>query len=167
MHTENKENQDDKEYQMVKLIAKKWRSLLSENSYKLIIVEALNYCVHNGDLHLRGYLITSDSVYIIARQSEDEINCVLDEFYKQVMHKLHKYFKNTNIPVVGLVQEKNLVFLRVTFNPGMLSRLLLGHQVNLPYFSPKLEFLKDKINNYRYCSTNSYQGALGLVKLSG
>jgi len=144
----------------------KWRSLFTEQHFNILIAEALNKTLLDDayEKTLIGYLITYRKVYLILKIKQTMLQKMLHFFYKAVKTALEQYVEKTAEAVTsdGFIQGEPL-FEQLPLKNDHLIKLITGRKVKLPYYSPTLERLKEKIRNYNFCSAIDYSGAIGPV----
>ena len=154
------------------LIIGPWRKLFKADEIRIIIAEALNYCVCFEKMNIAGYLVTDRRVCLVLEIDKTEPDYVLHLFYekvkKEIKHRLEKkkYFEHYTDKTE---EAEYLKFLFTRYKPGddFLVRLITGRKVELPYYNAHLERLKEKIHDYDFCSVIDYSGGVGpvMVKL--
>jgi hypothetical protein len=152
----------------------KWKSLFPRNELLILVSESLNLTLkhHRFCETLVGYLITDKRVCLILQpdsqpfldnfylNTRDEIMRRLDQLDKNFLKKrLHELEINLGDLTHHLFEQRNLL-------RNELYWLMLGKEVKLPYYSPHLARLKDRIHNYPYCSAIDYSGAKGPVNMT-
>jgi len=153
------------------LIICDWKNEFTEHQCKVMIAEALNHCVYNDELKIAGYLITQRRVCLVLEAAPDQVNHLLQAFYKQLRKEIHQHTHRIRNLETDLHKEEETsgaekhttLFIRSPLQNYMLIRLITGRPVTLPYYSPHLERLKEKVNHYNFCSAIDYSGAKGPV----
>lgn len=155
-----------------------WRSLFSVEECKILIAEGLNSTVteHEYRNAVVGYLITEHSVYLVLRIDHKKIRKMFDCFYDKVREGIRNALDSRRKNELKQVLEQEQIsredlferlFEQFSLKNDHLVKLITGRKVELPYYDPELERLKDKICNDRFCSALDYEGGEGpvLVKL--
>jgi len=150
-----------------------WQHLFADEQNKLIIASALNYCVYKG-LHIMGYLITENNIYLVLKTDAESLTRMLNMFddtlRKEIKHQ-QEYIKNykgdnhderfkTTGAFIGLFTKHHLANYKLV-------QLITGQAVNIPYHDPHLAWLKEHLRKAEFCSVIDYSGAKGPVKISG
>jgi len=156
------------------LLAGAWKEALEEYDYKNLLAETLSYCVKKRDMDLVGYLITGKKVYLVVFIKPSKLGAMLSVFFTELKQRLddwkreqkHKatLFHNSTTTLV-LPASAEALFVRRPFSDPYLLSLITGHEVDLPYYDPQLERLKDRIKAERFCSAVDYSGGKGPVVL--
>ena len=158
--------------QPVFLIVGTWKKLFKADEIRLIIAEALNYCVCFEKMNIAGYLITDRRVCLVLEIDKTEPDYALDLFYEKVKKEIkyrlekRKHFEQHN-DKAELNEYLKFLFTRYKPNSDFLVKLITGRKVELPYHNAHLERLKEKIHDYDFCSAVDYSGGVGpvMVKL--
>jgi hypothetical protein len=156
------------------LIIGPWKKLFTDEQTKILIAKALNYCAYHEGMHIVGYLITERRVCLILNINKTDIKQMLLLFYDSVRHYINKYRdwqKNQHWQIDESVKELVIterfrdLFKQYPLMNDDLVKLITGQKVTLPYYSPHLAILKDRVRNYNFCSAIDYSGAEGPVYL--
>lgn len=147
-----------------------WKNEFPEHMCKVMIAEALNYCVYNSGMKIGGYLITRHRVCLVLKIAPTLLNEMLQQFYDELRKEIiqHKHrIKNQARAIADRLETKvemqMSLFIKYPLLNYMLIELITGQQVELPYYSPYLARLKDRINASDFCSAIDYTGAKGPV----
>lgn len=154
------------------LLSGKWKEAFSPHECKVMIAEALNSCVYMHHLEIAGYLITKRRLCLVLRADPKRLDEQLRHFYrtlrKEILQRIHRREEWEQLPEEQPEEEKPVqLFVRYPLQNYMLIHLITGRKVQLPYYSPHLAKLKDKVNHENFCSAVDYSGAKGpvIVKL--
>jgi len=141
-----------------------WSIDMSELERNTIVSNALNHCVANNVFFIIGYLLMNRCLFLIAFSSQMTIEEALKEFYFQVAVEIQKYHNEQN----KLYQQENTIllktrsysylFIKYDFKDYYIRNLIMGREVEIPYYDPRLARLKDYIHDYNYCSALDYAG---------
>jgi len=147
-----------------------WRNSMRPHDYYIQIAETLTHCISRNKLDVTGYLITGRRLYLVLFILPSELDPQLDFFYealkenirKHAHHqgKLPQHHQHEETPAVDL-REK--LFTKLPLLNEQLVKLITGKAVKLPYYSPQLARLKDKIKQHAFCSAIDYSGGKGPV----
>lgn len=147
-----------------------WKNEFPEHMCKVMIAEALNYCVYNSGMKIGGYLITRYRVCLVLKIDPVLLNEMLQQFYKELRKEIIQHthrIKNRARGIADRLETKvemhMSLFIKYPLLNDMLVRLITGRRVVLPYYSPHLARLKDRINESDFCSAIDYTGAKGPV----
>jgi hypothetical protein len=152
-----------------------WKKYFTEHQVKLIIAEALTYCVKFEQVMIKGYLITNRKLCVIWICEEEQLSVVLFTFYKQVRkgireqwHKLKKReaVLSDSKKEIEVEELLNTLFYESSFKNDWVLQLITGKKIELPYNNPDLERLKDYIAHSNFCSAIDYLGGVGPVKMT-
>ncbi|WP_394775616.1 hypothetical protein [Flavobacterium sp.] len=151
-----------------------WKKHFDFYYVNTIIAMALNHCIKNHELIVNGYLITKNSLYLIATSHEKSIDSALQklEMHITFLLKINPQKLKKNKYEIAFVVDDEDVFYAVRgalfeihpLKNNYLISLLTGKKVTLPYFNPELENLKSMIKNHPFCSVIDYSGAIGPVQ---
>jgi hypothetical protein len=153
-----------------------WKKLFPHQQCGIIIAQALNNCACTGAMNIAGYLITKRRVCLVLEIDKEDINRTLMMFYDCVKKEIHQYREwirsmevttNDKSKLITIDESTANLFTRYPLVNDQLVKLITGRQVNLRYYDPHLERLKDRLHNYNFCSAKDYSGAQGpvIVKL--
>lgn len=157
-----------KDIQAVVLRLGKWKELFETDQCKFIIARALNKCTWYGALVLNGYLITNNSVYLLIKIEEEQLNEMLRSIYEYLKIEIethHVEVKQLDLDghyhIDHYRTEMLLMHLFEVYAlyDRELIKLITGKPINLPYSSPAIEKLKKKVHSAKYCSAVDYTGA--------
>jgi hypothetical protein len=149
-----------------------WRELFSDQANMIIISEALNECAVNKIFTLAGYLLTSRRVFLVIYPKGSDSESMLFSFCNSIRSAVRHYMQGLkysgqwpNQPWDGVPIDELLKhpFHRQYCINDHLARLVTGRRVNLPYYSPHLDMLKDKVRQAAFCSAIEYRGGEGPV----
>ncbi|MBL0358431.1 MAG: hypothetical protein IPP72_16920 [Chitinophagaceae bacterium] len=162
------------------LTAGPWEKWFSEEKYKAIIAMALNDCLQNkekgmAEICINGYLIKGRRVYVVWEIPAGYLYKLLDFFYWRVRETIRgelrvpgKWYDRGDAgekPEILKAIESPL-FERSLLGNEWLLQLITGNQIELEYYSPKLERLKNIIHGEAYCSVIDYAGGQGPVNIA-
>lgn len=143
------------------LVMNSWRKDIPEDQRNIIISEALNSCTVELNFNVIGYLITNRRVFLIGSSETTPFQKILQHFYRQVglgiLNYKNRKRRYDEMPYTKLTYPDAL-FTEYPFYNMYIRRLITGKDVELPYYDPHLERLKDYINGYNYCSALDYEG---------
>lgn len=151
-----------------------WKARFTAAEVKLIISQALNYCVDKEKMLLTGYFISYNNVCLVLKMEKRHLKRMLHTFYASVREVIIQtegfYLEPEVINDEMYVQPKideqfSGLFTQYRFVDKYLIKLVTGQKVNLLYHDPVLERLKKKIHHYTYCSAINYAGGSGPVKV--
>jgi len=150
---------EEKRYEQL-LVMESWCKEIEEEQRNIIISEALNYCSYYENLEVLGYLITKRRLFLIARSRRVLFDKILTVFYNQVAKGIAAYKKINGgyKHELVLVNDTHKLFRKYPFYNKYIQKIIIGQQINLPYYDPHLVRLKDQIHNYNYCSALDYAG---------
>lgn len=158
-------------YAMV-LVMGSWREELPARQYRLMIAEALNYCVQMEDVHIRGYMITARRLFLVLKIEREQIDHVLDTFSTRLKVDIRQY-KNLGKSLEQNRQGERVVPMTIEmitdlFTPyalldDQLIQLLMGRRFRKPYDDPALARMEKIVYNNDFCSVISYSGGKGPV----
>jgi hypothetical protein len=158
--------------QAIRLETGLWRHLFADEQNKLMIAKALNHCVYKG-LHIAGYLITENNVYLVLKTDTESLTRMLnifDDILRKEIKRHQEYLKSkaahhhdgrfrAGESFIGLFTKHRL------YNYKLI-QLITGQPVDIPHHDPHLAWLKDRLRNAEFCSVIDYSGAKGPVKIS-
>jgi hypothetical protein len=159
--------------QTIRLEIGLWKQLFVDEQNKLMIAKALNYCVYKG-LHIAGYLITENNVYLVLRIDTESLIRMLnmfDDTLRKEIKQHQEYIRNhanhhrsddrfkTGESFIGLFVKHRL------YNYKLI-QLITGQPVDIPYHDPHLVWLKKRLRSSDFCSVIDYSGAKGPVEIS-
>ncbi len=147
------------------LVTKSWGKEIPLNWQYIIIAEALNYCVVNEGVIIKGYWLKEKRLYLIIESIQSKLNHVLNVFAKQILKEIHEYKKLDNEFLTSDTNSIifNELFYKFPLYNQYIIKLITGKKVMFPYYNPYVARLKNEINNYNYCSAIDYSGAIGPV----
>ncbi|WP_264563987.1 hypothetical protein [Flavobacterium sp. N3904] len=153
-----------------------WKKQFDFNYVNTIIAMALNHCTKDNAFFINGYLITSNTLYLVAKTDKKAMDGIL---YKMEQHlslliqihsqKLKKKMYETD----DIVDDETILypiyeplFELYPLKNNHLIQLITGKKVALPYFDRELERLKFMVKHHSFCSVIDYSGALGPVDVT-
>jgi hypothetical protein len=153
-----------------------WRILFTEKERAILIAEALNSTVADREFRqsVVGYLITERSVRLVLRTDQWKIHRVLHCFYDHLRSNIKGSLeRRRNQQLKNILEQERMnreelfehLFRQLPFTNDNLARLITGREVNLPYYDPALQRLKDKVQAAEFCSAIDYGGAFGPVNV--
>ena len=149
-----------------------WRELFNDQAGMMIISDALNECVVNNIFTLAGYLITARRVFLVIYPKGPDAESMLFAFYDTVRRAVRHHADGSKYAGQQTSQQRDRMlmdellkhpFHRQYCINDHLERLVTGRRVNLPYHSPHLDVLKDKVRRAVFCSAIEYRGGEGPV----
>ena len=151
-----------------------WRKDFTELECQVMIAEALNTCVYNDDMKIAGYLITRRRLCLILLADPAHVAEQLQQFYKELRKEIaHRLQRRKNIhdlifekQELTAVDKHAALFIKFPMQNYMLVSLLTGRKVELPYYSPYLARLQDRVNAQNFCSAMDYTGAKSPVMVT-
>ncbi|MBS7231629.1 hypothetical protein KHA90_11395 [Flavobacterium psychroterrae] len=151
-----------------------WKKHFGFDYVNTIIAMALNHCIKNHELIVNGYLITKNSLFLIAKTHEKSIDTAIQklEIHITFLLKINpEKVKKNKYEMAFIVDDDDLfyavrgsLFKVYPLKNNDLTALLTGKKITLPYFNPELENLKSMIKNHPFCSAIDYSGAIGPVQ---
>ncbi len=144
------------------LVIKSWEKEIPTDWRNIIIAKALNYCIYNESLVIKGYLLTKKRLCLIVISESHSIRHILNVFAKEVVKGIYNYENN-----FGKYLEESRTFNELfiqypLYNPYII-KLITGKKIILPYNNPHVTRLEKRIHDYNYCSAIDYSGAIGPV----
>lgn len=144
-----------------------WKNDFPGHQCKVMIAEALNYCVYNEGMEISGYLITRRRLCLVLLADPAHVHNLLRLFYKELRKEILRHTHLLRNPGLTTAQRIEVVeeekqaplFILYRLQNYMLVALITGQQVDLPYYSPYLARLQDKISIQNFCSAVDYSGA--------
>lgn len=156
------------------LIMGAWQNSFTEAQNNIIIAEALNHCICNEGLKLTGYLIAQKRVFLVIKLHKSDLSKKMLMFHHALLNEIRKQLTflcsllpdMTQPPRFELDLKK--IFKQYLLKDQSLIQLITGHRVELPYYDPQLERLKNQVYNNPFCSVIDYSGAKGpvLIKIN-
>jgi hypothetical protein len=156
----------------------KWKKLFRPVYYKTLLAEALNATVHKAEFRnaIAGYLISDRRLCLVLKMDHRRIRKMLELFYSNVRDEIRRHLETANKGDVKIflkeaqVKPEDLfedLFTEHELKNDRLIKLITGRKVELPYYDPQLQRLKNDIHNYPFCSAIDYRGGKSpvLVKL--
>ena len=141
-----------------------WSVDIPETARNTIVSNALNHCVVNNDFFIIGYLLMNRCLFLIGYSTHLHIEKALEKFYFQVALEIQRYhseqykiYQQENVPFLKTGSYEHL-FKKYEFRDYYIKNLILGREVEIPYYDPRLARLKDYIHDYNYCSALDYAG---------
>ncbi|CAD0009121.1 hypothetical protein [Flavobacterium salmonis] len=153
-----------------------WSKKFDLNYVNIIIAMTLNHCTKNKDFIIKGYLITSKTVYLILKTNEKTFDNLLKkiEIHIHFLLKIHKKQIQNSYENDFIADEEDSTFYTIRrplfklqpLKNEHLVLLITGKKVVLPYYNRELEDLKLFIRNHPFCSAIDYSGAIGPVDMT-
>ena len=144
-----------------------WIEDLPKDEVPVIVSIALNYCVYHEKIKITGYLITRSHVCLIMISHKHDIHHILTVLSEQIEAGVYAYLKlDKEEEKLVYLHDKYHMFTKHTLQNRYLIQLLIGKDVVLPYYSPKLKRLQALTHDYNYCSVMNYKGVQGPVEVS-
>ncbi|GEM_PF-5391198 len=177
-------------YISLTLVIGGWKKWFSEQEYRLIIAEALNYrdpergsrerpyvpnpCIDEHDyykkkneLTVAGYLITERRVCLILEGLPEEVDRQIDIFCCHVWEEIKCRLKERRNYFELLELEENAhfrtLFEKTTLINQELIQLLIGRELKYRYNISTVERMKATLSASEFCSVIDYSGAEGPV----
>lgn len=152
------------------LITCRWKKEFTVHECKVMIAEALNYCVYHHHMKIAGYLITGRRLCLVLQIDPQQADEMLRHFYKELRKEILLRLQRRSRIEEQLQQlteaesEKySPLFIKIPLQNYMLLRLITGRRMELPYYSPYLARLENRISHENFCSAVDYTGAKGPV----
>ena len=153
-----------------------WSKKLDLNYVNTLIAMTLNHCTKDKDFIIKGYLMTSKTIYLIVKTNEKTFDNLLNkiEIHIHLLLKIHKKEIQKIHENDFMADDKDDAFYTIRkplfklypLKNEYLIQLLTGKKVVLPYFDRKLEDLKLMIQHHPFCSAIDYSGAIGPVDVT-
>lgn len=143
------------------LVMGSWRKDIPQEQRNIIIAEALNSCSVDKNFNVLGYLITNRRVFLIGSSETTPFQKILQHFYKKVALGILNYINATRLyheEATIELEYLDPLFSEYPFYNVYIRRLITGKKVEIPYYDPHLERLKDYIYASNYCSALDYEG---------
>lgn len=157
------------------LVTGSWRKLFNIYESRLLIAEALNYCVYSQELVIRGYQITPEKVYLVLQANHDRINRILLIFFEKVRRELLKHIAKLKSEGVHLAMQEEIwegdnaytaLFEKHTGMNRYLRQMLTGKKATPPYYDPEWQYVQQSVHHCDFCSLVDYSGAKGPVEIN-
>jgi hypothetical protein len=141
-----------------------------------MIAEALNYCTCNGQMVIKGYLVTCKRVCLVLETEKEKIKDMLAVFYSALQKEIQQYTKRMGkVPVTtgdneDAAEEEGAftqLYRECPFVNQALVKLITGGMLYSSYHDPCVEKLKNMVRNNNYCSAIEYAGGKGMVIRGG
>ena len=152
----------------LELLICSWKNEFSLHECKVMIAEALNYCVYRHRMKIAGYLVTKRRLCLVLKIEEQHLEEMLQHFYRELRKEIRQRLQlreeiRKDLETLLAEGKPTSLFIQYPLQNYMLIRLITGRSVYLPYYSPYLARLTDKINMENFCSAVDYSGAKGPV----
>lgn len=159
----------------ITLVWGRWARIFDQLVVCEFISEALNGATtdERGEHPtLAGYYLDHTCANLVFRLDEGTVHEILERFrliLEDIVKRGIEGLKKTRMMQSERDQLMEIdLFPRRLFEikefwDDHLIRLITGQQINLPYDDPKLDRLKNRISDYRFCSAPDYAGAIGPV----
>ncbi len=147
------------------LYIKSWEKEIPTDWINIIIAKALNYCVYNESLVIKGYLLTKKRLCLIVINESHSIKHILNVFAKEVAKDIYTY-ENSFGKYMKVLEGSNTfkeLFIQYPLYNQYIIKLITGKKIILPYKNPHVTRLEKMIHDYNYCSAIDYSGAIGPV----
>lgn len=149
----------------VRLVPGDWKKLFGKEHFYTVTAECLNTCVYNKNMHIHGYVITYNSICLLIGNG-DKVHEKLTAFYDEIKKAILKQRRHA-----GYNDAENEITLYHLFRSyrilnTALKHLLVGKDVNLPYYNPQVARLKQWLKCQPFCSVIDYTGAKGPVAVT-
>ena len=147
------------------LYIKSWEKEIPTYWRNVLIAEALNYCVYNEGLVIKGYWLTQKRLYLVILTEKHSAEHILNVFAKQVAKGMYEYqyrLKNSQTTSGKSILFTDL-FIKLPLYNQYIIQLITGEKILLPYYNPYVVQLQHKIHDDNYCSAIDYRGAIGPV----
>jgi len=161
-----------------------WKKLFPEEEYKFMIAKAFNQCTYNrhetdqyneGKVSIAGYLITDCKVCLVIDNTEPAlITRLLMMFYDKIRELIRLGLDRIKKPSPAKTGREETapadtpyhnLFEKYPFTNYQLIKLITGQKVDLHYYDPHLALMKDRLQDYNFCSVINYAGAKGPVRI--
>ena len=145
----------------VMLIPGSWKSFLTEYEYKVMVAGALNQCVVNHGLIIRGYLITIEKTCVLMQIPKQELRKMLLLFFAAITGSLLSHFSSLAKRGVPFLPQFEIfeagpmgtaVFEDYLFSDDMLVQLLSNEEKDLPIYDPEFYKMKAWLKKCDFCS---------------
>jgi len=151
-----------------------WSKKLDLNYVNTLIAMTLNHCTKDKDFIIKGYLMTSKTIYLIVKTNEKIFDNLLNKIEKHVYLLLKTHKKEIQNCYENDFMDEDTAFYTIrkplfklySLKNGHLVQLITGKKVLLPYYNRELEDLKLLIRNHPFCSAIDYSGAIGPVNVT-
>ncbi len=148
------------------LIFTTWRTKMQEEKANVIIANALNKCVYFVSARIKGYLLTKRRLFLVFENTNEESRIILEAFNEFLLAEIFDYLRS--LPrhqrelIFDLEDDEELFHEHRFINPTI-KKIIIGEEIELPYYDPHVEKIEKEIKNYNYCSAIDYSGARGPV----
>ncbi len=158
-----------------------WVDTLSRRIYKDIIVDSMNYCIHEKGLLIHGWVIMTNHVHmIISRDGSFSFGEIMRDFKKHTSNKIIKEIeanpqesrKRWMLWLFKSAGEKNsrntnFQFWQQDNHPEELfSNKFMDQKLNYIHMNPVRAGIVEEPHHYLYSSARDYADIPGLVKIS-
>jgi hypothetical protein len=151
-----------------------WKKLFHPAYYKTLIANSLSEIVRKDEFKdtIAGYLISERRLCLILRINHLKVRKMLDLLYTKVSALIIKCLETIDrAHLKVLMAELNIsiqdfsenIFKENKLRNDRLLRLLTGRSVELPYYDPQLQRLKNRLDNYPFSSLPNYHGGVSPV----
>jgi hypothetical protein len=137
---------------------------------------ALNHCTKENDFFINGYLITSQSLFLVAKTDKKEFDSILNKMEQHIslLLQIHiKKLKTDRYKINSFIAIENIFYIiqkplfeLYPLKNSHLIKLMTGKKVELLYFDRELYRLKFMVKHHSFCSAIDYTGAIGPVEVT-
>ncbi|TPG40829.1 hypothetical protein [Flavobacterium pectinovorum] len=159
----------------VKLKIGNWKNHFDLNYVNTIIAMALSDFDDNISFDIKGYLITSQNLYLVVQTTEKSIEKMVHKIEIKIIFLLKnnpQKLKENRRETSFIADDENFfyearkpLFKIYPLENGHLVKLITGEKVTLPYFDRDLKELKALIHNHPFCSAIHYLGGIDPVEM--
>jgi REP element-mobilizing transposase RayT len=156
-----------------------WVDVFTRNSYKMAIVDSLNYCVENKGLTIYAWCLMSNHLHIVARANDSfQISAIIRDFKKFTAKKIIEIIKQEpesrrdwllhRFAYAGKFDNriKNYKFWQDTNHPILLDRNeIIDQKINYIHQNPVRAIIVQNAEEYIFSSAGDYADNKGLVKI--
>jgi len=152
-----------------------WKKHFDFNYVNTIIAMALNDFDDNIFFDIKGYLITSQNLYLVVKTTEKSIEGMVNKIEAKIILLLKinpQKLKENRREISFIADDENILyearkplFKIYPLENEHLVKLITGEKVKIPYFDRNLKELKALIHNHPFCSAIDYLGGEGPVEL--
>ncbi|WP_299683506.1 hypothetical protein [uncultured Dokdonia sp.] len=143
-----------------------WTKEVPENELLICISIALNHCVCDKKIKIKGYLITATTLYLVMTSYKDSLKLALEFLSEQITLSVDahlKHIQHANGNKIFNSSNQNKMFTMHQLQDYDLIKLITGKDVKLSYHNPRIAYFKKITHTYKYCSVSDYKGVLGPV----
>lgn len=159
----------------VRLKIENWKSHFDLNYVNTIIAMALSDFDDEIYFDIKGYLITSQNLYLVVQTTETSIKKMVNKIEVKIIFLLKsnpQKLKKNRRDISFIADDENFfydtrepLFKIYPLENHHLVKLITGEKVTLPYFDRDLKELKALIHNHPFCSAIHYLGGIDPVEM--